>query len=260
MRNQVPSANSAPLVCKSTNTPQPNRWLTKHSQPVANPTAVLLTLANILAALLLFVSSTAPSHAQDRDFLTPNEVDQIREVQDPNERLTLYVKFARQRMDLIQQYLAKDKPGRSVFIHNYLDDYTKIIEAIDSVSDDALLHHKDIDAGTIAVLNAEHEFLDKLNKIQDSEPKDLDRYKFLLSEAIDTTSDSQEMGKEDSAKRGAALEAADSKEKKDREALMPAKEVKERKKDAAAQDEPVRKIPSLLKPGEEIGQPVKPQN
>jgi len=186
-------------------------------------------------------------------------VEQIREVQDPNERLTLYVKFARQRMDLIRQVLAKDKPGRSVFIHNYLDDYTKIIEAIDSVSDDALRHNKNIDQGSIAVLNAEHEFLTQLNKIQDSEPKDLDRYKFLLSEAIDTTSDSQELGKEDGAKRGAALAEADSKEKKEREALMPAKEVKERKKDAAAQDEPARKIPSLLKPGEQVGQPTKPQ-
>lgn len=213
-----------------------------------------------LAAFVLISASLLPCCAQDRDFLTPNEVDQIREVQDPNERLALYVKFARQRMDLIQQYLAKDKPGRSVFIHNYLDDYTKIIEAIDSVSDDALRHNKNIDQGTIAVLNAEHEFLNQLNKIQDSEPNDLDRYKFLLAEAIDTTSDSQELGKEDSAKRGTALAEADSKEKKEREAMMPAKEVKDRKKDAAAQEEPARKIPSLLKPGEQVGQPTKPQN
>jgi len=213
-----------------------------------------------LAAVLLFAACLAPCRAQDRDFLTPNEVDQIREVQEPNERLALYVKFARQRMDLIQQVLAKDKPGRSVFIHNYLDDYTKIIEAIDSVSDDALRHNKNIDQGSIAVLNAEKDFLEQLNKIQDSEPKDLERYKFLLAEAIDTTSDSQELGKEDSAKRGAALAEADSKEKKEREAMMPAKEVKERKKDAAAQEEPVRKIPSLLKPGEQVGQPTKPQN
>lgn len=206
-------------------------------------------------AVLLVCIALPLCRAQDRDFLTPNEVEQIREAQDPNDRLILYVKFARQRMDLIQQYLGKDKPGRSVFIHNYLEDYSHIIEAIDSVSDDALRHHKDIDQGTIAVLNAEHEILDKLNKIQDSEPRDLDRYKFLLSEAIDTTSDSQDLAKEDSAKRTGELAAADSKEEKDREALMPKKEVKERKKDAATQDEPTRKIPSLLKPGEKVGAP-----
>jgi hypothetical protein len=194
-------------------------------------------------------------HAQDRDFLTPNEVQQIRDTQDPNDRLTLYVKFARQRMDLVEQSLAKDKPGRSLFIHNYLDDYTHIIEAIDSVSDDALRHHRDIDTGTLAVLDAEHEFLEKLNKIQESEPRDLDRYKFLLSEAIDTTSDSQDLSKQDGTKRAEALADADGKEKKERDAMMPSNEVKDRKKAAAAQDQPARKIPSLLKPGEKVGTP-----
>lgn len=206
-------------------------------------------------AALLVCLAAASCWSQNRDFLTPNEVDQIREAQEPNDRLVLYVKFARQRMDLIQQYLAKDKPGRSIFIHNYLDDYNQIIEAIDSVSDDALRHQKDIEKGTVAVLDAEHEFLDKLNKIQASEPRDLDRYKFLLGEAIDTTSDSQEQAKEDSAKRAGELAAADSKEQKDREALMPKKEVTQRKKDAESQEAPQRKIPSLLKPGEKAGVP-----
>lgn len=194
-------------------------------------------------------------HAQDRDFLTPNEVQQIRDAQDPNDRLLLYAKFARQRIDLIEQYLSKDKPGRSVFIHNNLEDYTHIIEAIDSVSDDALRHKRDIDQGMLAIINAEHEILDKLNKIQDSQPRDLDRYKFLLGEAIDTTSDSEELSKEDSTKRSGELAATDAKEQKDREALMPDKEVKDRKKDAQTQDQPARKIPSLLKPGEKVGQP-----
>ena len=207
-----------------------------------------------LAALLICLAAPL-CLPQDRDFLTPNEIAQIREAQDPNDRLVLYVKFASQRLDLVQQYLAKDKPGRSLFIHNYLEDYNHIIEAMDAVSDDALLHHKDIDQGAIAALNAEHDFLEKLNKIQNSEPKDLDRYKFLLSEAIDTTTDSQEAGKQDTSKRAGELAAAKDKEQKDREALMPKKEVSSRKKDAAAQEEPKRKIPSLLKPGEKVGGP-----
>lgn len=194
--------------------------------------------------------------AQDRDFLSPNEVEQVREAQEPNDRLLLYVKFARQRMDLIHQYLSKEKPGRSIFIHNNLEDYTHIIDAIDSVSDDALLHHANLDKGTIAVIDAEHDFLDQLNKIQDSNPSDLDRYKFLLTEAIDTTSDSAELAKEDSGKRAGDLAAANAKQEKDREALMPTKEVKERKKDAAAQEnDGQRKVPSLLKPGEKVGVP-----
>ena len=192
--------------------------------------------------------------AQDRDFLTPNEVAQIREAQDPNDRLKLYVHFARMRMDLIEQYLAKEKPGRSVFIHDNLEDYSQIIEAMDSVADDALRHNRPIDKGMLLVLDAEKEFLDKLTKIQDTDPKDLDRYKFVLTEAIDTTSDSRELSMEDAGKRSAELAAQDNKEKKAREAMMPAKEVKDRKQAAQTEDDKKKKIPSLYRPGE------KPQN
>ncbi|MBV9158430.1 MAG: hypothetical protein JO097_19375 [Acidobacteriaceae bacterium] len=206
----------------------------------------------LFLSVVLWAASTLS--AQDRDFLTPNEADQVREAQDPNDRLLLYLHFARQRIDLIQQYLAKEKPGRSIFIHNALEDYSQIIEAIDSVSDDALRHNRPMDKGILAVVTAEKEFLDELNKIQAGEPKDLDRYKFVLDAAIDTTSDSRELSLEDSRKRGADLAAQDAKEKKEREALMPSKEVAERKKAAQSEDDQKKKIPSLYRPGE------KPQN
>ncbi len=206
--------------------------------------------------LLLSIACLAASfaRAQDRDFLTPNEIEQIRQAQEPNERLLLYVHFAKQRIDVVQNYLAKDKAGRSIFIHNNLEDYNKIIEAIDSVSDDALKHNRPIDKGMIAVLNAEKEFLDQLNKIHDSEPRDLERYKFVLEQAIDTTNDSHELSLEDSRKRSTELTAEEAKEKKDREAMMPSKEAKERNKAAAAEGEKEKKVPSLYRPGE------KPQN
>lgn len=209
-------------------------------------------MRKILALSVALAAASVLMAQEDRDFLTPNEVDQVRQAQDPNDRLTLYVHFAKQRMDLLQQYMAKEKPGRSIFIHNTLEDYSRIIEAIDSVSDDALRHNRPIDKGTLAVLDAEKDFLVQLNKIQDSQPKDLDRYQFVLQTAIDTTSDSRELGVQDSQKRSAELAASDAKEKKEREALMPSKEVAARKKNADAQstDTQQKKIPSLYRPGE----------
>ena len=196
--------------------------------------------------------------AQDRDFLTPNEVDQVREAQDPNDRLALYVHFAKQRMDLVEQYVATEKPGRSIFIHNTLEDYSKIIEAIDSVADDALRRKLEIDKGMIAVVNAEKDFLDRLNKIRDKQPSDLDRYQFVLDDAIDTTSDSRELSMEDSHKRGSELATEDAKEKREREAMMPSKEVQDRKKQEGAQSgdqQQQKKIPSLYRPGEKHQEP-----
>jgi len=106
----------------------------------------------------------------------------------------------------------------------------------------------------VAVADAEKQFLDKLNKIQDREPKDLDRYKFVLSQAIDTTSDSRELSLQDAHKRSVELTAADAKQQKERDAMMPSKEVTERKKAAAeasdADQEQKKKVPTLLRPGE----------
>ena len=204
-------------------------------------------VASFLLSAFLF-SAQAP----DRDFLTPNEVDQIRVAQEPNDRIALYIHFAKTRMDLVQHYLAEDKPGRSIFIHNSLEDYSKIIEAIDSVTDDALRHNRPVDKGMIALVNAEKEFLDQLRKIEDSSPRDFDRYKFVLSEAIDTTRDSRELSLEDSAKRGTELSAKDTKEKTERESVMSTKEVASRKKEAEKNSSTAekKKIPSLYKPGE----------
>ncbi|HST79877.1 MAG TPA: hypothetical protein VLN58_15435 [Verrucomicrobiae bacterium] len=204
----------------------------------------LTALGSALLSVALF--------AQDRDFLTPNEADQVREVQEPNERLQLYIHFAKQRMDLAEQYLAKDQPGRSIFIHNALQDYSRIIEAIDSVSDDALRHKLAIDKGLISVIAAEKDFLEELKKIEDSSPRDLDRYKFALNDAIDTTSDSRDLALSDSTKRSAELAASDAREKKGRESVMTTKEISERKKAAEQQDEQKKKVPSLLKPGEKL--------
>jgi len=206
-----------------------------------------------LAFLLLpAFALTLGAQTADRDFLTPNEVDQVRMAQDPNDRIALYIHFAKTRMDLIQQYLGQDKPGRSIFIHNALEDYSKIIEAIDSVTDDALRHNRPVDKGMVALVNAEKEFLDQLDKIEGSNPRDFDRYKFVLAEAMDATRDSRELSLEDSAKRGTELSAKDTKEKTERESLMTTKEVASRKKEAqkTSGDAEKKKIPSLYRPGE----------
>ena len=158
-----------------------------------------------MKTLLICALLAAPLAAQQqRDFLTVDEGDQIREAQDPNERLTLYIHFAKQRLSQVDHWLAKEKAGRSVLIHDALDDYANIIDAIDAVADDALQRRVNIKLGLAAVATAESEMLLTLQKIQDSQPKDMSRYDFVLKQSIDGTNDSLDLARQDPAVRAAA--------------------------------------------------------
>jgi hypothetical protein len=199
---------------------------------------------------LLTLTLLSGALAQDRDFLSSDEVDRVRLAQDPNDRIKLYLEFAKKRIALVDQLLARNKAGRSILIHDTLDDYSKIIEAIDTVGDDALRRKLPIDKAMSEVVKAEDGFLTTLNKIAPSDPDDLSRYQFVLQTAIDTTSDSLDLSKGDISKRAADVQAADAKEEKERESAMKPSEVAQKKKEQAAAAEKKKKQPSLLRPGE----------
>jgi hypothetical protein len=192
----------------------------------------------------------APAIAQERDFLTAAEADQIREVQEPNERLQLYLKFARERVELIKQLLAKEKPGRSGLVHDTLEDYTHIIEAIDTVADDALQRKIDVAEAMKVVAPAEKEMAAELRKLTEKRAPDYSLYEFAMSQAIETTDDSAELSAEDMSSRAAQVQKREQQEKSELESMMSTKEAAEKKAAEKKEQEHKRKVPTLRRKGE----------
>ena len=110
----------------------------------------------IIVALLL----AAGAFAQERDFLTADEIDQVRDAQEPNLRLKLYVHFARQRISEIAAIPEQGQGGPFGADSRRLGRVLhSIIDAIDTVADDALVRKVAIDEGMKAVAAAEGEML-----------------------------------------------------------------------------------------------------
>ena len=217
-------------------------------------------MKTLLCCLLL----AAPMAAQ-RDFLSADEIDQIKEAQEPNLRLKLYADFAKLRVDLVRNLLSKDKPGRSILIHDTLDEYSKILDAIDTVADSASERKTDIHLGLAAVAAAEKAILPMLKQIVENRPKDLERYDFAHTQAIDTTADSLNLAEEDLSKRAGEVEERQAAQKKaaqdqmapiEKEGQQAADAKKKAEEDKATEQKPAvdatpkRKPPTLLRPGE----------
>ena len=200
------------------------------------------------AAVICLLASW-PCLAQ-RDFLRADEIDLLREAQDPNVRLPLYVRFAKERVSLIQQYFAKEKAGRATLIRETLEDYTKIIDAIDTVTDDALKRGKPVEKGLAYVTSGERDLLGTLRRLAKSAPSDIAIYKFSLDQAIGATSDSLDLALDDLGSRTADLQAKDDKERKAREAMSSPEDAAAKRAQDKKDAEPQKKAPTLRRPGE----------
>jgi len=154
-------------------------------------TAAFFLPAAIHASKLANSAPTASSAAQEKkDYLSESEADKIRDAYEPGDRITLYMKFAEDRLKKFQYELNRrvQDRRRAEVLNTMLNAYTGCMD--DAADQIAVGQERQADIhGALKLMKARgNEFLDILEKLQQNGPE-LDTYKDTLLDAIDGTKD-----------------------------------------------------------------------
>ncbi len=154
----------------------------------------------------LFTSFIAPSPARaqrpEKDYLSDLEADKIRDAETPNERVTLFLTFASDRLKKFQYELEHPSPNKHKEMLNYLmNSYGGCIDDAADVIQVSLEKQESIRQGIDVMAEKAKEFLVILQKLQSNGPE-LEIYKDNLDDAIEGTQDA--LNEAEKAKKKAA--------------------------------------------------------
>lgn len=154
----------------------------------------------ILGALVLAL----PIRAQrpDKDYLSDLEADKIRDAETPNERVTLFLTFAEDRLKKFQYELEHPSPNKHKEMLNYLmNSYGGCVDDAADVIQVSLGKQENIRQGIDLMATKAKGFLTLLQKFA-SEGPELEIYKDNLDDAIEGTQDA--LNEAEKAKKKAA--------------------------------------------------------
>ncbi len=146
----------------------------------------------IYSALLLAVLPGVAGGQDKGDYLSEDEADQLREAQDPSQRIEVYLAFAQVRLARFDDVRTRppdpsyDIPG---YLDTQLDQYIRITDAMKDWIDEHFDRHDDMRAGLKKVLETGPQQLEQLRRIEQSSDPYADGYRKSLSDAIDDFSD-----------------------------------------------------------------------
>ena len=150
--------------------------------------------------ILLSLSALARAQVKNRDPLTEQEVDQMRETADfPNKRLELMIGFARARTKSIQDLRTATSipPDRAAKTHDLLQDFLALLDEIDDNIDMYGSHKADIRKGLKLLIEADSEWQLQLRQLKEQSPaEELQQYAFVLANAKDAVSESAQNSRE----------------------------------------------------------------
>lgn len=152
-----------------------------------------------LAAGFMFLMTLAlPAHAQRRnDPLTQPEIDQLRDsAVEPEQRMKLYVQFARARLVSLEQMRSDPKTtDRADKTHQLLEDFLAVYDELNDNLDNFEARKSDLRKALKAVVEGDTEFQAKLRALKDdarASKEEAAEYRFILSNAIESVDSNTE--------------------------------------------------------------------
>lgn len=148
-------------------------------------------------AVVLMMTCGSLLAQRHRDPLTQAEIDQVRDASwEPQQRLPLYVGFARARLVKMEQIRSDSKTkNRAQQTHDLLDDFQLLYDELNDNIETYVDRNDDIRKPLKVIIAADTEFQAKLRALKES--ADVPRseysvYEFVLSNALDTIDSSAE--------------------------------------------------------------------
>ena len=158
----------------------------------------MMPLFRSIACFAILGAMLAPLRAQRRpDPLNPVEIDELRDASwEPQQRLGLYVKFARARLVSLEQMRNDPKTkDRGQQTHDMLDNFVAIYDELNDNLDMYQERKQDFRKPLKTIIEADTEFQAKLRALKDASgvpAEEAKQYEFALSNALDTVDSSAE--------------------------------------------------------------------
>ena len=149
---------------------------------------------SMVSSLTLLIALSASAQRR-HDPLNTEEINQLRDAMlEPDQRLKLYVTFARDRMNKLEQMRTDPKTtDRARQTHDMLADFLSVYDELNDNVDMYVGRKDDIRKPLKLVIEADIEFQSKLRALKDAANADAaeaKQYEFLLSNAIETVDSS----------------------------------------------------------------------
>jgi hypothetical protein len=151
--------------------------------------AVCGALLGAAAIALAPRASAARGQDERKDYLSEHEADQIRDTQDPSERIKLYMTFAQDRLQKFEYEVARPTKEAQYddILNSLMNAYVGCVDDAADQIDEAQQKQADIRDAVKIMKEKDTAFLAELNKLDQASGPDFEAYRYTLEDAIEGT-------------------------------------------------------------------------